>query len=124
MPENKCETAARTGDLTALVTAWGNGHSWGRTAFYAAENNDQRMLRWARKHGCHWNGGVCAMAAKNGNLKLLKWARNHGCDWNRRVCQYATHHKHKHVLNWVHENGCPCDHNKKISGVLDVLGEK
>ena len=65
------------------------------------------VLRWAREHGCPWNGTTCEQAAVSGHLEVLKWAREHDCPWDEGTCGHAALGGHLEMLQWAREHNCP-----------------
>lgn len=103
-----CAVAAKFGRLETLEWAAGTKlcfRTWHVPAA-AAEANDLRMLKWAKRIGCPWDESTCANSAFHGNIDILKYARSKGCPWDESTCSAAAGRGHLETLKWAHENGC------------------
>ena len=75
-----------------------------RACEYAALVGKLDVLKWARKHGCHWTSSTCSRAATNGHLNVLRWAFWNGCEWDRYISAYVAFSGHFDVLKWIKRN--------------------
>ena len=49
-------------------------------------------------------------AAVGGHLEVLKWAREHGCEWDGRTIDAAQASGVVEIIQYVRANGCPTEY--------------
>ena len=43
-----------------------------------------------RAHGCPWDADTCYYAVQEGNVEVLRWARQNGCEWTAETRDQAA----------------------------------
>ena len=93
-------------DRPLWVSRWGAGSAdLPQAAVFMARCGRLETLRWARAHGCRWNGSAIVAAAGAGNLELVRWLCANGCTPGTTACAAAAKGGYLDVLKLLRADG-------------------
>lgn len=119
-----CDIGAHNCNLNVIKWARKHGCHWNEKTFsYAAMYNDIEMVKWFYENGCPWDEETSYVAAMFGNFDVLKWVSDRGCPWSKDLCIAATDSGHLDIIIWACENGCIVD-EKTIDAAMRTNNTK